>query len=237
MGFVDGLVPHDAIGAAKLSHDDRHGVGIHVAEILAKLHSLSPESVGLGDLGRKENYLARQLKRWQQQWEQTKTHPVPAMEEAYRLLQARMPAQAHSSIVHGDYRLGNMIVAGGKIRALLDWELCTLGDPLADLGYLLNTWRLPDEVIGGDVEDAFPTTAGGFPTRDELMKVYATLTGFDLSHIDYYRAFAHWRISAIRQGVYKRYQVGAMGEHNFDLDAYRRNIARKAEMAITLLGH
>jgi aminoglycoside phosphotransferase (APT) family kinase protein len=235
MGFVDGLVPHDTERAAAVPSAERRALSLHVAEVLAALHKLDPESVGLGDLGRKENYIARQLKRWAQQWEQTKTEDVPAMDEAFRLLSERMPAQVGASIVHGDYRLGNMIVAGGKIQALLDWELCTLGDPLADLGYLLNTWLMPDEVTG-DVDDAMPTTAGGFITRAELSDHYAALTGFDLRHINYYRAFSHWRIAAIRQGVYKRYMVGAMGaSHNFNLAGYKTVIARKGELAVQLL--
>ncbi|MGD9602220.1 MAG: phosphotransferase family protein [Gammaproteobacteria bacterium] len=236
MGFVAGIVPHDATVAAQLPMAERQRVGLHVAEVLAALHTLDPAAVGLGDLGRREDYVARQLKRWTGQWEQTKTHEVPAMDRALRLLGERMPAQAHASIVHGDYRLGNMIVAEGRIQALLDWELCTLGDPLADLGYLLNTWLAPEDRTG-DVEDHMPTTAGGFPDRNALMARYAELTGFDLTHIDYYRAFSHWRIAAIRQGVYKRYLVGAMGrDREFDLEGYKTNIARKGEMAVALLG-
>jgi aminoglycoside phosphotransferase (APT) family kinase protein len=235
MGFVPGLVPHDANIANTLPARERRSIGLHVAEVLAALHRLDPHTVGLGSLGRKENYIARQLKRWASQWEQTKTDDVPAMDDALRLLGERMPTQIGASIVHGDYRLGNMIVADGRIQALLDWELCTLGDPLADLGYLLNTWLMPEDMTG-DVEDAMPTTVGGFPTPDELMARYATLTGFDLTHINYYRAFSHWRIAAIRQGVYKRYLVGAMGaERSFDLAGYKRNIARKGELAVRLL--
>ncbi|MSR13579.1 MAG: phosphotransferase family protein [Gammaproteobacteria bacterium] len=236
MGLVDGKVPHDATLANELPLTERASLGVHVAEVLAALHLTDPDSVGLGDLGRKENYVARQLKRWSQQWEQTKTDDVPSMEDALRLLGERMPLQIGASIVHGDYRLGNMIVAHGKIQALLDWELCTLGDPLADLGYLLNTWLMPDEVTG-DVDDRMPTTAGGFIAREQLMQRYATLTGFDLSHINYYRAFSHWRIAAIRQGVYKRYLVGAMGaSRDFDLAGYKTIIARKGALAVELLG-
>lgn len=236
MGFVAGRVLHDVASAASLAETARYGLGLHVAEVLATLHRLVPAAVGLDDLGRKEHYIARQLKRWAAQWAQTKTYEVPAMDAAFRLLGERLPTQAGASIVHGDYRLGNMIVAEGKIQALLDWELCTLGDPLADLGYLLNTWRAPDEV-SGDVEDSLPTMAGGFPSREELITRYARLTGFDLSQIDYYRAFSYWRIAAIRQGVYKRYSVGAMGaEHTFDLEGYKRNIIRTAEHAVQLLG-
>lgn len=236
MGFVDGVVLHDSAAAATLPDSVRGPLGLDVADVLAALHRLRPADIGLGDLGRHENYIARQLKRWRAQWEQTRTHEVPAMDAAARLLEARIPVQQRSCLVHGDYRLGNMIVAGGRVAALLDWELCTLGDPLADLGYLANTWLMPEDLCG-DVEDTMPTTAGGFPACEALFARYAAQTGFDLEAIDYYRAFSHWRIAAIRQGVYKRYAVGAMGaERTFDLEGYRRNIARKAEMAVALLG-
>ena len=235
MDFVSGLVPHDAQRAAQLPAAERLALSIDVAEVLARLHRIDPDAVGLGSLGRKENYIARQLKRWTQQWQQSKTAAVPEMEEALRLLSERMPTQVGASIVHGDYRLGNMIVAGGRIQAVLDWELCTLGDPLADLGYLLNTWLSPEE-RRGDAEDIMPTTAGGFSSRAALVARYAALTGFDLTHIDYYRAFQQWRLAAIRQGVYKRYLVGAMGSaRDFDLDGYQQIIVRKAQIAVELL--
>ncbi len=236
MDFVEGMVPHDDEAAAHIPAVERVALSTDVAEVLARLHKLDPDAVGLGDLGRKENYIARQLKRWTQQWEATRTEPVPAMEDALRLLGERMPIQVGASIVHGDYRLGNFIVAGGRIQAVLDWELCTLGDPLADLGYLLNTWMAPEERCG-DAEDSMPTTAGGFSPREVLVARYAELTGFDLEHIDYYRAFQQWRLAAIRQGVYKRYLVGAMGSaRDFDLAGYKQIIERKAEIAVALLG-
>lgn len=236
MDFVEGMVPHDDEAAAHIPAVERVALSTDVAEVLARLHKLDPDAVGLGDLGRKENYIARQLKRWTQQWEATRTEPVPAMEDALRLLGERMPIQVGASIVHGDYRLGNFIVAGGRIQAVLDWELCTLGDPLADLGYLLNTWMAPEE-RRGDAEDSMPTTAGGFSPREVLVARYAELTGFDLEHIDYYRAFQQWRLAAIRQGVYKRYLVGAMGSaRDFDLAGYKQIIERKAEIAVALLG-
>jgi aminoglycoside phosphotransferase (APT) family kinase protein len=236
MDFVEGMVPHDDEAAAHIPAAERIALSTDVAEVLARLHKLDPDAVGLGDLGRKENYIARQLKRWTQQWQATRTEPVPAMEDALRLLGERMPAQVGASIVHGDYRLGNFIVAGGRIQAVLDWELCTLGDPLADLGYLLNTWMAPEE-RRGDAEDSMPTTAGGFSPREVLVARYAELTGFDLEHIDYYRAFQQWRLAAIRQGVYKRYLVGAMGSaRDFDLAGYKQIIERKAEIAVALLG-
>ena len=157
------------------------------------------------------------------------------MEASRRLLAERMPEQIGASIVHGDYRLGNMLVADGRIEAVLDWELCTLGDPLADVGYLLNAWLQPGEVDTRPGDQA-PTTVGGFGTREALIERYAAATGRDLSGIDYYRAFSHWRLAAIGEGVYKRYLVGAMGQRDdLDLSAFADSVVNRAEAALALL--
>jgi aminoglycoside phosphotransferase (APT) family kinase protein len=232
MDYVSGPVLHDAEVTAAVPASERASMGDDVIDVLAALHQLDPDAVGLGDLGRKEAYLQRQLKRWSKQWEATETHNVPAMDESTRLLAERMPEQIGASIVHGDYRLGNMIVGNGQVKAVLDWELCTLGDPLADVGYLLNNWVAPGEGL----EDVTPTSAGGFCSRDELAERYALKTGRDLSAINYYRAFSHWRLAAIGQGVYKRYLVGAMGDnHDVDLDAHKEGITLRAEAALEFL--
>ena len=232
MNYVAGPVLHSHEAAAALSEKDRGALGLHVIDVLAALHQIDPDAVGLGDLGRKEAYLQRQMKRWVTQWDATKTHEVPAMDESTRLLAERMPEQVGSAIVHGDYRLGNMITNDGKVSAVLDWELCTLGDPLADVGYLLNSWVAPGE----REEDLTPTSAGGFCSRETLSERYAQSTGRDLSDINYYRAFSHWRLAAINQGVYKRYLVGAMGEgHDVDLDAQKQGVTTLSEMALELL--
>jgi len=233
MGFVEGSVLHDSAAAEQLPVAERTELGLHVIDVLASLHQIDPDVVGLGDLGRKEAYLTRQLKRWNKQWEASKTHEIPEREATSRLLEALMPEQVGASIVHGDYRLGNMMVGGGRIRAVLDWELCTLGDPLADVGYLLNAWQEPGEP-GAELS---PTGVGGFPTRAELCQRYTRATGRDLSGINYYRAFSHWRLAAIGQGVYKRYLVGAMGENrDMDLEAYKTNVQTRAAAALALLG-
>ena len=232
MQFVDGAVLHDAEVTRAIPEHDRHALGVDVIDVLSRLHAVDPDAVGLGDLGRKEAYLARQLRRWNKQWEATKTHEIPAMEATSQILEARMPEQIGSAIVHGDYRLGNMIVGEGRIRAVLDWELCTLGDPLADVGYLLNAWVEPEDGLG----EVAPTAIGGFPTRDELCRRYSDATGRDLSAINYYRAFSHWRLAAIGQGVYKRYLVGAMGDQQgMDLDVYKESVATRAQAALDLL--
>lgn len=231
MNFVEGLVPHSAEPMKQLSMAERSSFGHHVARVLSDLHTTDVVEVGLDQLGRKEAYLERQLKRWEKQYEATKTHDLPDMDESLRLLHEKRPEQIGFSIVHGDYRPGNMLIADGKVSALLDWELCTLGDPLADVGYLLNNWAQEGE----SAEATAPTSIGGFPSRQEIMDEYESNTGRELSNINYYRAFSHWRLGAIAQGVYKRYLVGAMGHQEFDLEKYQLSIVAKAKMAVELL--
>ena len=232
MDFIEGPVLHDSERARELSVLQRGSLSQNVVDVLAALHQLDPDDVGLGDLGRKEAYLERQLKRWTKQWEASKTHDVPEMEETTRLLSQKVPEQIGTAVVHGDYRLGNMIVSSGRLAAVLDWELCTLGDPLADVGYLLNSWTQPGE----NETDVTPTSIGGFITRDALCERYVENTGRDLAEINYYRAFSHWRLAAIGQGVYKRYLMGAMGEdRGMDLEAQKSGVSVRAQAALALL--
>jgi aminoglycoside phosphotransferase (APT) family kinase protein len=210
MAFVDGDVLHDDKVAAALPEAERSALGVHVAEVLAELHAIEPDDVGLGDLGRREAYIARQLTRWTRQWEQSKTRELPQMESTQATLEQTMPEQVGAAIVHGDYRLGNMITGSGRIRAVLDWELCTLGDPMADVGYLMNNWVEPgDERTAGS---SSPTAVGGFGTREEILARYQELSGRDVSRVGYYRAFSYWRLAAICEGVYRRYKEGVMSE-------------------------
>ena len=232
MEFVPGAVLHDEEAAGDVGFGDRAALGGQVIDILAALHLVNPDDVGLGDLGRREDYIARQLRRWSRQWEQSKTRELPAMETAHRLLAERIPVQVGASIVHGDYRLGNMIVTGPKVMAVLDWELCTLGDPMADVGYLLNNWISPGEP---PVSTSGPTAAGGFGSRDRLLDRYADLTGRDLSAIGYFRAFSYWRSAAIAEGVMSRYLSGAMGDQEADTDLYKTQVENLASTAMTLL--
>ena len=231
MGFVEGIVLHGATVAVTIPEEDRWQLGLDTVDVLVRLHRLVPDEVGLGDLGRKEGYVARQLRRWSKQWANSKMREVPEMEQTHGLLEERMPEQIGASIAHGDYRLGNFLVRDARIAAVLDWELCTLGDPLADVGYLLNNWAAPgeDPPSGTDVT---PSAAGGFPSRDELTERYAAATGRDLSSIAYYRAFSYWRSAAIIEGVYARYVKGAMGSGDIDLTRFEESSPRLAKTAL-----
>jgi aminoglycoside phosphotransferase (APT) family kinase protein len=221
MELVEGQVWRDKTAAEHASVAARRRAAEDIADVLARIHLVDVDAVGLGDLGRKEDYIGRQLRRWSRQWSESKTRELPVVDDVHRTLVANIPEQGPATIVHGDYRLDNCLVGpDGAVRAVLDWELCTLGDPLADLGLLLVYWTEP-----GDTQAALgdsPTLLEGFGTRDELVKRYAEArqarsggdgAGLDdaLANIGYYVAFGYWKLACILEGVYARYRTGAMG--------------------------
>lgn len=195
---------------------ERESMAHVFVDTLADLHAVDAEAVGLGDYGRPAGFMERQVRRWGAQWEASKTHPVAEVEELGRLLASRVPAQDRSTIVHGDYRTDNVVYdtdAQDTINAVLDWELSTLGDPLADLGNLMLYWRGPGEhplsLIPG------VTHLPGFPDREALMARYAQRSGADLTEMAFYQAFAHYKFAIIAQGVSARSRAGAMGGQDF----------------------
>ncbi len=209
--YVAGPVLHTSAAAAELPVVERNLLGFHVIDVLADLHMIDPDAVGLGDLGPREGYIERQIRRWSKQWDAQSPRRVAAWDAVGMQLQATPPHTQRLSIVHGDYRLGNMIIGAGHVQALLDWELCTLGDPLADLAYLANNWIQPGEQ---DLWGDSPTKIGGFPALQELLERYTARTGLDLTEIDRYRAFAQWRLAAILEGVGMPYtKAGPADKH------------------------
>ena len=232
MGYVEGVVLDSAERSAALPRELRVHASEHLVDVLADLHAVDIDAVGLGDLARREGYVERQLKRWSTQWANSKTRELAAIDEVGRLLRERIPAQQGVSIVHGDYRFGNCLVdtTSGRIAAVLDWELCTLGDPLADLGYLGVYWSDGDDVASLRAND--PTPAGGFLTYAALLERYGERTGRDLSEIGYYVAFSCWRLAVISEGVYARYLHGAMGDQGLDLAPMKAGTEGLAERAL-----
>jgi aminoglycoside phosphotransferase (APT) family kinase protein len=212
MEFVEGPVLRTSADAQLFPDEaDRRAIGERVIDTLVEIHSVDPDSVGLGELGKKEDYVARQLHRWHGQWEKSKTTEVPLVDEVHDRLVSRIPKQGPATIVHGDYRLDNMILsAGGEVAAVVDWELCTLGDPLADVGMLLVYWGAEGDALMPLLEPA--TIAPGFPVRDEVRELYAERSGRDLSEIDFYVALGLWKLAIILQGVYARFSAGQYGE-------------------------
>lgn len=210
MEHVEGSVIRNAEDAAGLAPRTRRALSGALVEVLARLHSFDADAVGLADHGRREGYVARQLSRWLRQVSDSEVAERPQIRALHDHLAGRIPPQSTTGIVHGDYRLDNCIVSGdGQVRAVLDWELCTLGDVLADVAMLLIYWSEPDDEFHA-LEDP-PTAVGGFSTRAELLEAYAAASGRSLERIDFYLAWAAWRLACIFVGVRARYLAGAMG--------------------------
>ena len=218
MEFVDGVIARNVDAAASLDMAARRRAGESLIDVLARIHAIDVDAVGLGDLGRKESYVERQLSRWQRQWEATRDADIAEMDQLHASLSAAVPQQGPATIVHGDYRLDNCIVdSSGTGLAVLDWELCTLGDPMADLGFMFVYWAEAADTYC--VIDGSATTLEGFPSRAELLAMYANRTGRDVGRIGYYVALGYWKLACILQGVLVRYRSGAMGDQTTDADS------------------
>ena len=147
------------------------------------------------------------------------------------------PRQRYTGIVHSYFRLGNTILPGeATVRAVLDWELCALGDVLADIGFLVNNWELPGDDAPRVWMEVPPTRAGGFPSRAQILERYASRTGVDLADIEYYRAFAYWRVAVIAEGIKRRYETAAMASQDVDLEFLDRRVTDLIELAGQHLG-
>jgi aminoglycoside phosphotransferase (APT) family kinase protein len=231
MEFVGGPVLRSKAEAeAGFDDAERRAIGERVVDTLVSIHAIDPDHVGLGELGRKQDYVARQLRRWHEQWEKSKTSELPMVDEVHRRLSGRIPEQGPATIVHGDYRLDNMILSpDGRVAAVVDWELCTLGDPLADVGLLLVYWSEPGDEFTPLFEA--PTTASGFPTRQEVRERYSSASGRDLSGIDFYVALAYWKLAIVLQGVYARYAAGQYGEAAEGYEEFAKIVKRLVEAA------
>ncbi|HEV7757836.1 MAG TPA: phosphotransferase family protein [Acidimicrobiales bacterium] len=229
MDFVEGAVLRGQDVTAALGPEARAHAGHQIPDVLARIHAVDPDAVGLGELGRKEAYIERQLRRWHRQWEGSKTRELPVVDEVHAALSERIPEQGPAAIVHGDYRLDNCLVGpDGAITAVLDWELCTLGDPLADVGLLLVYWSEPGDGYTALGDSA--TLLDGFPTRAQLSERYAERSGRDLSQVDYYVAFGYWKLACILEGVYARYRAGVMGEAS-GFEAFGQQVEMLAQAA------
>lgn len=203
MSFVDGVVLDSVNTAERLPAEVRRAVGLNMVGALAAIHRVDLESVGLLDLASHSSYATRQLKRWTKQWEQSKSREVPAIDSLAERLAANIPEQHELSLVHGDFHLNNVIVSPtrGSILAVVDWELSTLGDPLADLGGLLAYWPEAGDAVAGPF---MASTAAGFPTREELTAEYAAKTGRDVTSAGFWQVLALWKLSIIAEGVMRR---------------------------------
>ncbi|MBF9196320.1 phosphotransferase family protein [Microvirga terrestris] len=206
MDYVEGRIFWDG-KLPDLKPEERTAIYDSMNGALAALHSVDPAAVGLADYGKPGSYFERQIGRWTGQYRASETHPVPAMDELIAWLDGNTPEDdGRVSLVHGDYRLDNMIFepAGTRILAVLDWELSTLGHPLADLAYQCMQWRLPSEGVFRGL-GGIDRKAHGIPTEAEYVERYCRRTGFEVvGHWPFYLAFSFFRLAAILQGVYKR---------------------------------
>jgi aminoglycoside phosphotransferase (APT) family kinase protein len=235
MEYVAGVVLDSPAAAEVLDPAERRAAAEHLVDVLVELHAVDVDAIGLGDLARRDGYVERQLRRWTAQWASSKTRELPAIDRVAAHLAAHVPPQAGVAIAHGDYRFGNCItdIERARIAAVLDWELCTLGDPLADLGYLGVYWSGAE----GRARHNDPTSLRGFPSFADVVARYADRSGRDVSNIDYYVAFSSWRLAVISEGVYARYLHGAMGDaHDAAvLDQFRSATEELAEQALDAL--
>ncbi|MDA8267477.1 MAG: phosphotransferase family protein [Actinomycetota bacterium] len=238
MELVDGHILRDTATVEQvLDMAGRWHAGLSLADTLAALHDVDVDAVGLGDFARHDGYIDRQLRRWIGQF---RGSVVPGeelpdvVESVHDRLAASVPPQQGTAIVHGDYRLDNVVLGDdGSVRAVLDWEICTLGDPLADLGLLLVYWTDPgDEAALAGVT---PTAVPGFPSRQEIADRYAAGSGRDIGTLDFYVAFGYWKLACILQGVYARYAGGAAAGDRTSVDTFATSATTLAERASAVL--
>ncbi len=199
----------------------RRDLALALVDALALLHSVDWRAAGLEGFGKPEGYLERQVRRWIGQLEGARNRNIPELDQVAEWLKAHIPESPPATIVHGDYRMDNVMFANGlpvRLVAILDWEMSTLGDPLADLGYLLSFWRQI-----GDPQPEFPSNtwwteeATGFPTRQELAERYAQKTGRRIKEVAFYQALAIWKLAVLLEGSYKRHLAGTTDDPFFAL--------------------
>jgi len=179
---------------------------------LVRLHEVEPADVGLDGFGHPEGFLGRQVRRWWQQWEASKTRELASIEELHRVLETTIPEQSRPGIVHGDFRLDNVMYAPddpSRVVAVLDWEMCTVGDPLCDLGLLLVYWAdSPDDAAALALHGGTVTVEEGFYSREQIVEAYAAHTSRDLSMLDWYVALGSYKLAIIAEGIHARYLMG-----------------------------
>jgi aminoglycoside phosphotransferase (APT) family kinase protein len=235
MEFVEGAILRDRHDAEqRFDEGTRAVIGENLAGTLAALHDVDVNRAGLGTLARHDQYVERQLRRWRTQYEQMHVEGVDhggLVEAVGDQLAASIPPQQRVSVVHGDYRLDNTVLdQNGAVRAILDWEICTLGDPMADLGLLLVYWAEPGDETAA-LLGAAPTTAKGFASRDDVLKAYASRSSLDVSDVAYYQAFGYWKLACILQGVFARYSAGATAGDQGSVAEFPTHIAMLAATA------
>jgi aminoglycoside phosphotransferase (APT) family kinase protein len=220
MEMVSGVVIRTEV-PEPFGEEHRARIGEELVDSLVELHSVDPVACGLQGFGKPSGYLERQLRRWKGQMELTLpfTRPLPDLEAVGRWLAADVPASQRAAIVHGDYKLDNVVFSDSppaRLIAILDWEMSTLGDPLADLGWMVSFWLAPGEAEGTLFADQNRvTTQPGFRSRDELVDRYAAATGLDVTRLDWYVVLAIWKLAILLEGSYARHLSGVTDDPFF----------------------
>ncbi|RSD15411.1 phosphotransferase family protein [Amycolatopsis eburnea] len=206
MSFVEGTPYRTADELARLGEDRTRVIADALVDTLVDLHAVDPAAAGLGDFGRPEGFLERQLRRWKKQLDASRSRDLEGIEELHDRLAAAVPVSGKPSIIHGDYRLDNVLVdKHDRISAVLDWEMSTLGDPLTDLA-LLVAYAERDKVSLQFVSNA--SSAPGYPSTDEVVQRYAERSGRDVSQLNWYVSFAFFKLAVILEGIHYRYTQG-----------------------------
>ncbi|WP_328402435.1 phosphotransferase family protein [Streptomyces sp. NBC_00390] len=214
MEFVDGTPYRTAEQLAPLGPERTREAVLSLVDTLVDLHAVDPESVGLADFGRPEGFLDRQLRRWGKQLDASRNRELAGIDELHAALGRALPDSPAPSVIHGDYRLDNVLIGGDdRIKAVLDWEMSTLGDPLTDLG-LLAMYSRPIDLPGSPISTT--ATAAGHPPAAELIERYAERSGRDTSAISWYTAFAWFKLAVILEGIHYRYTLGQTVGAGFD---------------------
>lgn len=241
MEYREGVIVADELpeGYAE-TEDDRVAISKALVDTLAELHAIDYNAVGLGDFGRPDGYLERQVRRWAEQWGRSETRPLAEVNELIRRLRASIPPPQAPTIVHGDYRLGNMMLDSqdpGRVVAVLDWEMCTLGDPLADLGYTLGYWaEASDSAIQVAARATGSATAEpGFFTRAQLIEEYGRLSGRDVTQIEFYQVLACYKLGVITEGIHARFLAGETVGEGFE--GYGERTENLMRLAMEIADH
>ena len=226
MSFVEGTIIRDSRSIAALSAEQCRAATDDLIDVQAAFHKLDVDAIGLGDLAKtRDGYVARQLSRWSRQVEAGKTRELPLLDQLHERLGKHIPPESRRpALAHGDYRFDNTVIdAQCRIAAVLDWELCTLGDPTADFVWSLLYWAQPGDKLSW-LLDA-PTLSDKFPNRDYVVQRYEQAIGQPVEHLDFYMAFSWWKQACIVEGVYSRLLKGASGGMKVDsLDAVAQRV-------------
>lgn len=217
MEKVDGAILRTPAEIATLTRDDAHRCAEELVDVLVAIHAVDYTAAGLSDFGHPDGYVERQVRRWGEQWERSKTRELPAIDELARRLRAALPESPAPTIVHGDYRLDNTVLDAndlGRVIAVLDWEMATLGDPLADVGLFLLYYGRDEGATAGVGATISPEA--GFLTRDEVVERYAKQSGRDVSQLDFYEALAAYKLAIILEGIHARFLMGKTVGEGFD---------------------